>query len=273
MQRPSSLSQARSRTALNSKLERKLWMYATAATAAGVGLLTGTSAQAKVLVTQTNTAISPSVALDLNHDGIIDFNLTKWVAAASIEAFSYLLVCHDQYFQGSHQCVSSSSQANDANVVRGTSAGALDLPFGAPIGPGQQFAGLKGRVVMGGRQAIQTSSGLKQTWYGPWVAGGAGVKNRYLGFKFKIGSQFHFGWARVTVTTTATHGFSAILTGYAYETIPNKAIHAGATSDAPQAALTPAPPSIQPQESNRQASLGMLSLGSMGLSIWRREDS
>jgi hypothetical protein len=158
-------------------------------------------------------------------------------------------------------------------VVRGTSAGALDLPFGAPIGPGQQFAGLKGRVVMGGRQASSQSGNLKQTWYGPWAAGGAGVKNRYLGFKFKIGSQFHFGWARVTVTTTATHGFSAVLTGYAYETIPGKAIRAGAISDAAEVAMELAPVSIEPQDADRRASLGMLSLGAMGLNLWRREDS
>ena len=272
MQHPSSLSQARSRTALNAKLERKLWMYATAATAAGVSLLAATPAQAKVVVTQVNTAISPSVAIDLNHDGIIDFNLTKWVAGASIELFSFLAVCHSAYSHRSFQCVSSSSQPNDANLVRGTSNGALDLPFGAPIGPGQQFAGLKGRVVMGGRHAINSASFHEQTWYGPWVAGGAGVQNRYLGFKFKIGSQFHFGWARVTVTTTADNGFSAVLTGYAYETIPGKAIRAGATSDAPKAALKPAPQSLE-QQADREASLGMLSLGSMGLNIWRREDS
>ncbi len=82
MQHPSRRKKSRSFTALDAKLERKLWMYATAATAASVGLLSGTSAQAKVVVTQVNTAISPSVALDLNHDGIIDFNLTKWAAAA-----------------------------------------------------------------------------------------------------------------------------------------------------------------------------------------------
>jgi hypothetical protein len=273
MQLPSSRSKARSQTALNSKLERKLWMYATVASAAGVGMLASTPADAKVVVTPTNTTISPSVALDLNHDGIIDFNLTKWRANASIELFSYLLVCHQSYQRASHQCLSSSSQPNDANVVRGTSAGALDLPFGAPIGPGQQFGGTKGRVVMGGRNAATFSSIHEQTWYGPWVAGGAGVKNRYLGFKFKIGSQFHFGWARVTVTTTADNGFSAVLTGYAYETIPGKAIRAGAISDAPEGALGPAPPSIGPQQADREASLGMLSLGSLGLIVWRREGS
>jgi hypothetical protein len=41
--------------------------------------------------------ISPSVALDLNHDGTIDFNITKWKGNASIELFSYLAVCHSVY--------------------------------------------------------------------------------------------------------------------------------------------------------------------------------
>jgi hypothetical protein len=272
MQLSSSRIKARSHAAVNPKLEGKLWMYAAAATAAGMGMFAGTPADAEIVVTHTNTAISPSVALDLNHDGIVDFNLTKWKANASIDLFSYLLVCHEGYQVASHQCLSSSSQPNAANGVRGTSQGALDLPFGAPIGPSQQFAGKKGRVLMGGRNFASFSSIHDQTWYGPWVAGGAGVKNRYLGFKFKIGSQFHFGWARVTVTTTARDGFSATLTGYAYETIPGKPIHAGATSDAPQAALESAPKTIEPQGADLRASLGMLSLGSMGLSIWRRED-
>jgi hypothetical protein len=269
MQLPSS-RKTRSQAAVNSKLESKLWMYAAAS--AGAALFAGTPAEAKVVVTPTNTAISPSVSLDLNHDGIIDFNLTKWAAAASIEHFSYLLVCHEVLRHSSHQCVSSSSQANAANVVRMVASGAQDLPFGAPIGPGQHFGGTGVAVVMGGQRVINTSSIHEQTWYGPWVAGGAGVTNRYLGFKFKIGSQFHFGWARVTVTTTANDGFSAVLTGYAYETIPGKAIRAGATSDT-TAALEPTTiRSLQPQ-TNSQASLGMLSLGSMGLTIWRREDS
>lgn len=271
MQRPRTIN-SRRRTAVNSKLEKNLWVYAAVAGAAGVAFLAAEPAEAKVVVTQTNTAISPSVALDLNHDGIVDFNLTKWTAGASIEAFSYLLVCHEPFLPFSHQCLSSTSQPNVANGVRGTSAGALALPFGAPIGPGQQFAGKNGRVTMGGRHVISSVSFHEQTWYGPWVADGAGVANRYLGLKFKIGGQFHFGWARVTVTTTTDHGFSAVLTGYAYETIPGKAIRAGATTDT-TATLEPTTiPSLQ-QQTNSRASLGMLSLGSMGLAIWRREDS
>src|SRR5271154_2523669 len=117
MQLSSSRIKARSQAAVNSKLERKLWTYAAAATAAGVGMFAGTPADAEIVVTHVNTAISPSVALDLNHDGIVDFNLTKWLANASIQAFSYLLVCHEGYQAASHQCLSSSSQPNAANGV------------------------------------------------------------------------------------------------------------------------------------------------------------
>ena len=186
-------------------------MYAAAASAAGVSILAGTPAEAKVVVTQTNTAISPSVGLDLNHDGIVDFNLIKFRSGRSVETISFLDVCHSAYQVQSHQCVSSTINDSFENVVRGTAAGAQALPFGALIGPGQQFGGAKGRVVMGVRDVIATASFYQQTWDGPWVAGGAGVKNRYLGFKFKVGNQFHFGWARVTVTTTTNQGFSAVL--------------------------------------------------------------
>jgi hypothetical protein len=58
--------------------------------------------------------------------------------------------------------------------------------------------------------------------------------------------------------------------GYAYETIPGKAITAGATKgpedDAQPAAATTTSPTSAP------ATLGMLALGAPGLSIWRREE-
>jgi hypothetical protein len=64
----------------------------------------------------------------------------------------------------------------------------------------------------------------------------------------------------------------ATLTGYAYETIPNRAIIAGKTKgpddasveESNTASTVPAP---------EPSTLGVLSLGSPGLSIWRREES
>jgi hypothetical protein len=85
--------------------------------------------------------------------------------------------------------------------------------------------------------------------------GGKGVKNRYLGLKFKIKGRFHFGWARLAVKTTHKP-FTAILTGYAYETVPGKGIIAGKTKGPD---VTTADP----------ASLGHLAAGASAIPDWR----
>ena len=59
---------------------------------------------------------------------------------------------------------------------------------------------------------------------GPWLH----VKQAYLGLKFVIKGKKHFGWARVKLSISG-QSITAILTGYAYETIPGKPIITGAT--------------------------------------------
>ena len=68
-------------------------------------------------------------------------------------------------------------------------------------------------------------------------------------------------------------GFPATITGYAYETIPNKPIITGKTKGTddlegsdPSASLTaPAP------DNRHQATLGVLALGAAGGPLWRRK--
>ena len=62
----------------------------------------------------------------------------------------------------------------------------------------------------------------------------------YLGLQFDIKGKTHFGWARVKRTSTNGGGFPAEITGYAYETVPNKAIVAGRTKGADDGADQPA---------------------------------
>jgi hypothetical protein len=88
---------------------------------------------------------------------------------------------------------------------------------GSPIGPKGHFQAGTCALVIG-----RSSNGA--SGYGPWF----NVTNRYLGLKFKIKGKTHYGWARLTVRGTFG-SIVATLTGYAYETIPNKAIIAGAT--------------------------------------------
>jgi hypothetical protein len=97
-------------------------------------------------------------------------------------------------------------------------------------------------------------------WYGPWMNGGKGVKDRYLGIRFTINGRIYFGWARMTVkpggNILGNPTFTAILTGYAYETIPGKAIVAGKTKDPDVTALHP-------------ATLGHLAAGASAIPTWR----
>lgn len=65
---------------------------------------------------------------------------------------------------------------------------------------------------------------------GAWAGSGKGVSNRYLGLKVVIRGEVHYGWARLSVSLGHQRHFndvSGTLTGYAYETVPDKPIVAG----------------------------------------------
>ncbi len=70
-------AQSRPASNLASNVDKGLLQYATAAGAAGVGLLAlAPTAEAKVIYTPTNIPITvngPSVPIDLNNDGVPDF--------------------------------------------------------------------------------------------------------------------------------------------------------------------------------------------------------
>src|ERR1700729_3727248 len=68
-----------SRKQLNPRLDKMIAAYATAASAVGVAVLaTAQPADAKIIYTKTRvtiTSVTRTYALDVNHDGITDFNL------------------------------------------------------------------------------------------------------------------------------------------------------------------------------------------------------
>ena len=85
---------------------------------------------------------------------------------------------------------------------------AAALPKGKRIGPKGEFKHSSYAVM---------AATSKATTCGPWAR--QSNLQAYLGLKFTINGKIHFGWARVKVDTLQ-QPFSAILTGYAYETIP-----------------------------------------------------
>jgi hypothetical protein len=251
-------------------LEKRLSAYAGAAAASGVSLLAlATPARARIVYTPADTKIVPNgerVVLDLNHDGIGDFYLTNFEHGSYQSAFNFKLrgsAPHSNTIRGRGHFRSSASQLY-------SSAFASALHAGSKVGPSKIYF----RKVGIGQAILCLAVGNRSgPYYGSFSFGEwMDTRDRYLGLKFMIDGEVHYGWARLNVGLLQNQfGIQAVLTGYAYETVPNKPIIAGATRDTdavpetPDAALTvptPAP-----------ATLGALALGAPGLSIWRREDS
>jgi hypothetical protein len=88
---------------------------------------------------------------------------------------------------------------------------------------------------------------------GPWN----NVQNQYLGVSFKVGTETHYGWIRMSVSDPVGP-MKVLITGYACETVPNKSLRAGQTfgdGNDPLPEATQTPP-LAP------STLGMLALGS-----------
>jgi len=209
-------SRPRKTTSLSQSMHHQLNMYALAAGAAGVSVLAlSPSSEAKIVYTPADKNITPdhTISLDLNHDGTTDFRFKDMHFTSSV-GFD-------------HTGILSVLPAHQANKILGHSRTnrhyASALQAGVSIGPKQKFT--PGPKIMatvfsdtGARR------GLASSCSGSWSKG----KNRYLGLEFLIEGKVHFGWARLSVSCRGTDVY-ATLTGYAYETIPNKAIKAGQT--------------------------------------------
>jgi hypothetical protein len=128
------------------------------------------------------------------------------------------------------------------------------MPASQPVGIGRRFAG---NLLA----SLFTFIGTEFQFGGQW----ANVKNRYLGLKFHIDGQTHYGWARLSVG--GKQPLAALLTGYAYETTANAPITTGKTSGTDSASLAPTDFGTDASP----ATLGTLALGAPALSIWRRE--
>lgn len=239
------------RNSVSDSLSRELNMYARAATAAGVGVVAITlPANAKIVYTPAHQRITTGaeVFLDLNHDGIRDFRFLNYTSATG----AVLLV---------YAATSAVPRIYQVNGIVGAVSAASALRGGRRIGPGKHFID---SGIMGG-------FANRRGYFGQWADSGKSTDHHYLGLQFVINNQIHYGWARlnVRVYSNPKPTVFAVITGYAYETIPGKTIITGATKGPdgaePTASLnTPTPGPV---------TLAALALGSPGLSIWRREEA
>lgn len=240
----------RTNSQLSSSLYNKLNAYTLGASAAGVAMLSITPANAEVVFTPANGHIANNqvLSLDLNHDGIPDF------ALLNIPHFGP----NSNSFGASFSVRPASG--NGIWVAKNLSYFAAALPAGVSIGSKATFHSSQLLMAFAERTDVAYFSG------GDWKS----ATNRFLGLKFFINGEVHFGWARLTVLTDShRETVKATLTGYAYETIANQPILTGQISGtAADASLT------LPTENLRPAvPLALLALGSPGLAVWRREET
>jgi hypothetical protein len=219
----SSAPQSRKTFKISDSLNRQLNTYALVASAAGVSVLAlARASEAKIVYTETHQVTRARVPLyiDLNHDGIKDFLLRTTYYAGTA------------YFKVG---LNASGDRNINNVAgrRFSHSGyffsaASALPAGARIGPKCKFP------VNFPFMAVELFNRVRSQYsdLGPWVGKGKGVSDRYLGLKFVVHGKVHYGWARLSVTLGHQRQYDDVggtLTGYAYETVPNKAIITGKT--------------------------------------------
>jgi hypothetical protein len=230
-------------------IHEQLNMYALAASAAGVGMLALTPpAQARIIYTPTHRTIKAHhiLHLDLNHDRIGDYLVSNRSFCTSDVCGRTLRVLP----------VASKNHVVGAKGIGGPFY-AYALNRGVKIGPRLPFSG-----------KLMAASGSEYGSVGQWF----NVSDRYLGLKFVVRGKLHYGWARFSVIVGG-RTITAALTGYAYETIPNKPIIAGKTigEDEIESSRNLCNPAPLTTPGPKAATLGLLAMGTRGLSIWRRE--
>jgi hypothetical protein len=259
----------RSTVQLGTELEKSLSAYASAALAAGVSLLAVTkSTEAKIVYTPADVKIAVNggpVPLDLNHDGITDFVLSNFFRSPT-SSTSY-----GPSF-GSLNVGIGSGNTRNKFWGRGVYGRGFNGRFASALRPGfnvrasksyfqKSPKGIMARLFFYNVHPLargSSSSQFTSSTSGQWLY----TKSRYLGLQFTISGQVHYGWARVAVARAGVgrgkNSIAATLTGYAYETIPNKPIITGKTKGPDVITLEP-------------AALGHLAQGASGISAWREK--
>jgi hypothetical protein len=187
---------------LSESVHHQLNLYALAATAAGVSVLALAQAEAKIIYTPANLKILPKhkYYLQINHDGVRHFEI--WDRVRYFGDFLNVL------------------PLQKGNEIWGPTAGGLAsaLSSGVQIGTNSSSRLRATNSRMAWQYVSSCTGACVYKTGGDWL----NVQNRYLGLKFIVKGETHYGWVRLSIS-----GFKGTMSGYAYETTPNMPIKAG----------------------------------------------
>ena len=193
--------------AIQKKLDAKLFAYCAAASGA---LLAAPPAEASVIYSGVKNWSPPVSYFDLDNNGVNDLNF------------------HGQDFFTTAEVGLSPLLSNA--VAIGSYGGAANIPAGQSITPGLHWY----------QQGMGWGALLNGVWKMGGLAGQMGsFQNRtgYIGVRFAIDGEKHYGWIQYT-GTGACYSNPSICTAsgtmhdWAYESAPDTSIKAGQTADA-----------------------------------------
>lgn len=148
--------------------------------------------------TDWNNQTSQAFGLDFNNDGNLEFKISNSGENTN---------CYIEY--------NSSSPINNI-WASGTVDENWDIPKNLTINT--QIGTSGNWVGMGDCSMTNWSDGS------PVFSVGT---TSYMGFRFKLGSNTHYGWAKVVITGNSTTGYTVTFQQIAYESTPNTSIGAG----------------------------------------------
>jgi hypothetical protein len=222
---------SRTMAPLSFHLEKHLKTYAMTTAAAGVGLLSPVlPADAQVVYTPAHIKITEG-------DLFLDFNCGPRV--------NFWLADNLEYSSRRELALNGGINASVIEDRHGPAA----LPQGSVVGSSRTFTNVhqNERVMAEAYNFVYYGTGVSGNW--------ANVKQAYLGLKFDIKGQVHYGWAEFSVNASVRNRHQllvdATLLGYAYEATPNQSIKTGQKSGAAGDAAIPG--ALVPQPGTLQA--------------------
>lgn len=222
-------------------LEKRILAYALGL--AGVAAVSS-PANASIVFTKTNISITDgTIPMDLNSDGVVDFLIRDVLVGSS-----------SLYYQKLTVIGAVGAKVIGQKIFNQPSAWAAPLNWSIGSNSSKGFVDVNGQAGAFMADSFCSFSCFPK---GPWK----NKTNRFLGLEFNINGEVHYGWARLTVKN-GSRNITVTLTGYAYETTPNKSILAGDKG--------PTEETRKMESGPTGPTLGLLSFGASALPVWRR---
>jgi hypothetical protein len=206
---------------INSKTKSRLKNYTLLAGSAVAGITAEAQIQYTDLTPDVVLNLGNTYSLDLNNDMVNDFTLGVQAINTSSSNINVVGNAAGLFTEGANEVMAQQGTTFAVPYITALNANDLISPAGAFMTATASSSGIPGLIRF---------SGTVDLGFGPIPQNIGNFSNnnqRFIGFKFSIGTNTHYGWARISVPNNAS---TMTIYDYAYNTAPNQPINAGATA-------------------------------------------